>query len=188
MDEHQAPVSLPESFPQNDGMKTDWLSRHGADTTALGLVLGCAAVLVSVAMAAGMRPEAYRAPAGKPFAIALLGVGLLWSMWLLTRRPVLTRPRHRRLYIAATAISVLVFVWVPALAGGVYHGMNFPARLLVGNLSVWVPIGLLFVSIALATTSGRRRWRLLPWAVCTILALALMVCVVLIVGVEPFPS
>jgi hypothetical protein len=179
---------LPESFLQNGGMKTDWLSRHGADTTAFGVVVGCAVVLVGVAMATGMRPETYRAPAGKPFAIGLLGVGLLWSMWLLARRPVLARLRHRRLYITATAMSVLVFVWVPALAEGVYHGMNFPARFLVGSVSMWVPIALLLVSTALATISGRRRRQLLPWAVSTILALALMLLAVLIVGVEPLPS
>jgi hypothetical protein len=184
----QATVSPTETMPHNGEVKTDWLSRHGVDTTALGSVLGCAAVLVSVAIAIGMRPEAYRAPAGRPLAIGLLGVGLLWSVWLLTRRPVPYRPQRRRLHIAAVAMSVLVFLWVPALSQGVYHGVDFPARVLVGNVSVWVPIALLLASLALATISGRRRRQLVAWAVITILALALMLVVVLMVGVEPLPS
>jgi hypothetical protein len=104
------------------------------------------------------------------------------------RRPVRDRPPRRRAYIAATAMSVLVFLWVPALSQGVYHGTDFPARVLVGNVSVWIPIELLLASLALATISGRRRRQLVPWAVTTILALALMLVVVLIVGVEPLPS
>ena len=181
-----ASVPPSETAAAGGAVKTDWLSRHGVDGQALRLVLGCSATLVTIAFAVGVRPEQYVAPVGKAFAVGLLGLGLACAVWLLARPRSAARSPHPRTYIAATLCSAAIFLWAPALAAGAYDGEIGPTRTAVDNLSVWIPIVLLLVSVGLAAASRRRRGQAVAWAVCTILAFILLLCAVLIVGVDPY--
>lgn len=188
MEELSASVSPSEPSAPDGVAKGDWFKRVGMDTTALGLVLGLSAVFATMAMTIGVRPEQYVAPAARWFAVAVLAIGLVWSLWLVARPPLVVRAQRRPLHIAAMVLSVVVFLWVPALWAGAYDDRHSSTQLMVNNLSMWIPIALLLVSVGLATASRRRCRQLLAWSVCTILAFILMIYAVLIVGVDPFVS
>jgi hypothetical protein len=138
-----------------------------------------------------MTPEEHVRPVGAPFAIALLALGLACSVGLLLRRPVADlRPRRGIQVLAALASLVACLLILLPFSELYYYGALWrsvqddpSAEWLLDNVLVWVPIGLLVVSLSLASI-GRRRWKqLLPWAGITIPGFVLMLWIVLVAGI-----
>ena len=139
----------------------------------------------------GMRPEEHVWPVGAPFAVALLVLGLACSVWLLLRRPIIGLRPRRAIQVLAGGVSLAACLWVPLVFNQLWGGFgslwwsvegNGSAEWLLANVLLWVPIGLLVVSVGLASASRRRRMQLLPWAAVTIPAFVLMLWVVLVAG------
>ena len=194
MSECQVPDSSVVPPAQRAMTRGEFRHRIGAAIVAIAPVFAAAAVVVAfiiMLLGFGMTPEKHVWPVGAPFAVALLVLGLACSVWPLLRRPVTGLRPRRGIQILAGVASLVACLWVPLVFNQVwdYSGPlwrsveNDPsAQWLLVNVLLWVPIGLLVVSVGLASVSCRRRMQLLPWAGVTIPAFVLMLWVVLVAG------
>jgi hypothetical protein len=80
-------------------------------------------------------------------------------------------------------LSVVAFWWALDIATGVDGRVGGVSA---GDVSLWAGVALLLTANALATASRRRRKQLVVWLIATVLAFALMFCVVLRTGIGGF--
>jgi len=169
------------------------LSALVADYSPVFASIATVVALFVLAFCARMTPEVYIAPVAAPFAIALLSLGLAWSLWLVFRPSVAGLAPRRGVQAVAGVVSLFACLWVPFVIrpAWLYTGPLWrlvqdepSAERLLMSVLLWVPIGLLVLSVGLATASRRRRLQLWPWAAITIPTFVLMFCVLLLAGVN----
>ena len=208
MNENRTQLPTREAFIAENGGRTKRSFYFDlGQLKVLGSAVGVAAGLAFVAaLVAGLTPPiegSYQAPTAKPLALALLGIGFVCSLlFFVGWRPV--APRRVRTRVAcvvmqfvAVLLSISAFVCLMLPFSELYNGTG-PVTAWAGENSdkawhyasgvVWIPIGLLLGSLALAAVSRRWGRQLLVWAIITLSMFILMLYVVLVAGLRGYAA